>query len=841
MKMGKVATPVIGVVIIVLIVLIGSITPLISILNPATGVVQNSRNLVISNQSYNLPGLQNQVEVIQDSNGVYHIYAQSSADLYYALGFIQAKDRLFQIEVFGLEGMGQMGNFFGNSYLNYDTFQTMTGAPLTAMQDWSTVHSAISTNSTDATTSTALLSYANGINAYINYSESHHTLPLLFKLLGVSPYYWTPVYSFAVQELMTQTLEFGASGLQFSLIYSMLGNSTYNLIPTFSPVQSYYYGGYSGAPNATVLAESQNTYSANATVISLTKYLLKEFAYDPPTYFPVNVPDHSNEIVIAGNRTSTGNPILMGGPVLGFSLPAIWFQVQLVAPGIDAYGVVLPGDPAIVIGFNSNIAWTLTDTQAISDGTFFFVQEVSNGNYYWNSTMHPLMSYSINGMTVNYTNLGPVMAQSGDVAIVMDWMGNMFSNDLGALLNIMTSSNWNDFRSALSIWKAPYQNFAFANRTMIADISPAYYPIFSGTTYNPGAIMPGDGSEYISGSIPYNMVPQVVNPSSGFIVSSNQRQVGPAYPYWYGNTMSFSDGYRAMMEVNYLKNHTDLSVHNIMSFQQLNYTDYSAQVAVPIIMNYIANSTNQTLKDASSIFSNWNYSMQTGSTAASLWFFTYEYLFNEIFLPYLESIGWLPGENLTLGTPSGMSGSLPNTAGYASLDVDMLHFIMQGGEAPFAVDNYSTMQGLVNNAVIQAMNHLLSLYPQGNFTWGNFYGFEFPNLFGLNQFSVGPISKGGDFNTPNDASGVGPLNYPTGGQSWAMVVNLSNVSRSLGVYPGGQSGDPASSLYSNYINNWANGDYLPLIYVQGSSSFPSSEIMAVITLNTTGGGTGVGY
>ncbi|EQD27887.1 peptidase S45 penicillin amidase, partial [mine drainage metagenome] len=512
----------------------------------------------------------------------------------------------------------------------------------------------------------------------------------------------------------------------------------------------------------------------------------------------------------------------MGGPVLGFSLPAIWFQVQLVAPGIDAYRVVLPGDPAIVIGFNNNIAWTLTDTQSISDGTFFFVQQVSNGQYYWNSTEHPVITHSINGVDVNYTNLGSIMVQNGSLALVMDWMGNMFSNDLGALLNLMTSSNWNEFRDALSIWKAPYQNFAFANRTMIADISPAYYPIFSGKVYNPGAIMPGNGSEYITGSIPYSMVPQVVNPSQGFIVSSNQRQVGPAYPYWYGNTLSFSDGFRAMMEVNYLENHTGISVKQLSAFQQQNYTDYSAQLAVPRIIGYISGSTNATLERASSIFSGWNYSMETGSTAATLWFFTYEYLFKDVFLPYLDSIGWLHGENKTLGTPSGMSGSLPNTTGYASLDVDLVNYLVNHVSAPFGSDASPTMKGLVDQAVNQAMNYLLSMYPSGNFTWGKFYGFGFPNLFGLSSFNVGPISKGGDFNTPNDASGVGPDNYPTGGQSWVMVVNLSNVSRSIGVYPGGQSEDPASSQYSNYVMDWINGNYLPLTFAEKASDIHAS-------------------
>ena len=103
-----------------------------------------------------------------------------------------------------------------SSNQNYDKFQTMTGAPITAEMDWSTVFDNRATNNTDATTSTALLSYADGINVYINYSEAHNTLPLLFKLLGVSPYYWTPVYSFAVQEIMAQTLEFGDTGLFFA-------------------------------------------------------------------------------------------------------------------------------------------------------------------------------------------------------------------------------------------------------------------------------------------------------------------------------------------------------------------------------------------------------------------------------------------------------------------------------------------------------------------------------------------------------------------------------------------------------------------------------------------------
>ena len=350
MRKRALIAPIVGVLIVVIIVVLGSFSPLISILNPSTGVIQNTRNLVIGNESISLPGLTGKVVVVQDSYGVYHIYASSTKDLYYALGFIQAKERLEEIEVFGLEGMGQMQSIFGSSYYNYDKFQTLTGAPITAQKDWNSVVNNASVNATDLLTKEAMQSYSSGINASINYSESHHTVPVLFKLLGVKPYYWTPVYSYAVQELMTQQLEFGSDSLQFAVLYSTLGNLTYDLIPTFSPVQNYYYGGYGGSTNHSVLSLSHNTYPINSTVLSLAENLLQQFKYDPPTYFNFSTSDHSNEIVVAGNRTTTGSPLLMGGPVLGFSLPAIWFQVQLVGPGLDVYGVVLPGAPAIIIG-----------------------------------------------------------------------------------------------------------------------------------------------------------------------------------------------------------------------------------------------------------------------------------------------------------------------------------------------------------------------------------------------------------------------------------------------------------------------------------------------------------
>ncbi|MEM0321358.1 MAG: penicillin acylase family protein [Thermoprotei archaeon] len=821
----------VGVVVIVIIVLLGVLTPLVTLLNPATGVVHNAVNLAVGDRTYTLPGLTHNVTIIQDVNGVYHIYASDNHDLFYALGFIQAQNRLFQMEVFALTGLGNISTMLGSSYNSYDRFWTTIGAPLTAIRDWEDVLANASLNPTDNLTATALTSYAEGVNAYIAYAEAHSLLPIQFKLLGYKPFNWTPVDSFAVQELES-TLEFGDDGLIFALLYYKLGNATYTLIPTFSPFQTYYYGGYNGPPNPYVLAVSHNTYPVNSTLAYMAHKVAEE--WDPLTLsalsYYLNPTTHSNEWVVSGNRTTTGYPILVGGPVLSFSLPAIWFQVQLVDPSFDVYGVVLPGAPVVVIGFNKYISWTLTDTQAISDGTYFWDQAVENGEYLWDGVWHPVIHYYINGFTVNWTNLGSILYQNGTNALVVTWMGNTFSNDLGALLNVMKAENWGEFKSALEIWKAPYQNFAFEDNSTIADISPACYPIFnstSGLPYNPSSIMPGDGQEYISGCIPYSMVPHVVNPPQGFIVSSNQRQVGPAYPYWFGNTMTFSPGFRALMEVNYLGTHPKVSVQDMMRLQGNNYTDYEAALTLPYIIRDLSNSTDPLVVQALAQLKSWNYEMDTNSTAASIWFYTYMYLYNDTFIPYLYAKGILPAYKDVIN-PSGMGGSLPGTTGLPSSDVVLANIIMTGNPTPFS---NNTLSQLLVEAVNQAMRFLTSSYPNGNYTWGHFYGFYFPSLLGVSALSVGPLPRGGDYNTPNDASGGGPpSNWPSGGQSWTMVVPMPNTSESWGVYPGGQSENPASQFYSNYISVWMSGGYLPLYFVGSPSIFPSNLVMDTVTL-----------
>ncbi len=823
--------PFFSVVIVVLILVVSYATPLGAILNPESGVWQNAANLKFSNATFSLPGLKQNVTVIQDTEGVYHIYASNNHDLFYSLGFVQARNRLWQMDIFRRAAIGQLAPVLGAGYRTYDSFQLNLGLYISAQKDWNQIQANAATNSTDELSVLAVEAYSAGVNAYINYSSSHNDLPFMFKLLGYSPSPWTPVDSYAVQEYMIQNLEYGSDALLYTLLQYKMGNATTASIPDFSPIPQVYYAGFNGVPNPSVVAEMNNDWGINATTASMTYSLWKKFqGFDIPHVFPPNPSDHSNEWVVAGNRTSTGSPILVGGPVLAFTLPPIWFQVQLVDPQYDVYGVVLPGAPVVVIGHNQQIAWTLTDVQAISWGTYFFEQQVNATSYLSNGTWDTLNTYKIFGQKFEWTNLGPVMEEQNGLAIVMDWMGNRFTNDLGSLLLIMSSTDWSQFSSALTFWNAPYQNFAFASSSMIADISPGYYPVFArtgGVPFNPGSLMPGDGEQYISGSIPFSLIPQAVSPTSGFIVSSNQRSVGPAYPYWFGNTMSFAVGSRAETVYSYLAAHTDVSVQQFEQLQQHNYTDHGAVMSVPGIVSLLSNSTNGTVQKAIGMLRDWNFQMSANSVAASVWWFFYMSFFNNTVGPVMEKYGVY--QSYSDIRFSGMGGSYSGTIGLASLDEDVLATLAYNYTG---LITHSKLWTVAYDSMLGAMSTLQK--SGSNLSWGHFYGFYFPSLTGVGAVSVGPLNSGGDYMTLNDASGFLPSNPATGGQSFTYVANLTNLSDSYGVYPGGQSENPASGQYSNYVFVWIKGDYLPLLYFPTARSVPHNMIMQKWTLRPGG-------
>ena len=822
---------VLGIVVIALVGAASAAPPLsvlLSASNPQGYVYGYSMNAVVRSEALRVPGLLRPVTVVVDRYGVYHIYAQDLHDLFLALGWVEAENRLWQMDLLRRASAGNLSPILGPSYLQSDIFQRLIGNLVTAERDWNETLALARNDSEANLTVMALEAFSQGVNDYIEYAERRGELPFMFALLHYRPSNWTPVDSFLVQQYMVEGLEFSDDPLILSLLYYKMGNLTNYLVPPFPPIPQVYYAGYQGPPNETVAREAMNIWPINSTIASMAYQVVKE--WDPP--FISGGSEHSNEWVVAGWRTATGHPILVGGPVLPFTLPMIWIQAQLVAPGLDVYGVIIPGEPAVVIGFNRHIAWTLTDVEAISWGTFFLVQTVNATDYYFNGSWHPIVRYDVLGTVVNWTNWGPIMARNGSLALVMYWLGNTYSNDLGVLLEIAMASNLSQFEEALRGWAVPYQNFAYADSENIADFSAGLYPIWATANgslpYSPDAIMPGDGQEYVKGFIPFSDIPHSVNPPEGFIVSSNQRQVGPAYPYWFGDSMTPSPGTRAWVVYDYLEYHTNVTIQDMMELQW-NETDLAAAWTTPRIIEALEGSSNPYAREALQILEGWNYTMAPGSRAATVWFYIYSEIYFNVIYGLFNKTGFWPEFSAIRPGPAG--GSWPGTIGVPSFDEDIIHMLVTGSGWPIY---NGSVDELIVNSTVEAMELLYKYYPNGNFTWANFYGFYWPSLTGAEALGYGPVRIGGDYFTLNDAPGGGggplPASPATSGQSFTFIANLANLSDSYGVFPGGQSENPASPLYDNYIPVWASKSYLPLLFVPNATAFGPGQVWAVITM-----------
>ena len=246
--------------------------------------------------------------------------------------------------------------------------------------------------------------------------------------------------------------------------------------------------------------------------------------------------------------------MLAGDPHLPQTLPSVWYQAALSAPGLAVTGVTVPGLPGVLIGHNAHVAWSLTDVQ--NQATLFYTEQTSparRGQYFWRGAWRPMrqVHYTIPvrggapvPLTVDLTVHGPVMTRAGQTTSV-DWMGNIPSPDLAVLLAIDKAANFAQFRAALAAWRAPAQNFVYADdHGNIGAISAGYYPLVRHG--DPWLPLPGTGADDVAGVIPYRAVPQVYDPPGHVVATANQRPVGPSYPYYLGTTADFFDpGYRA--------------------------------------------------------------------------------------------------------------------------------------------------------------------------------------------------------------------------------------------------------------------------------------------------------
>ena len=773
--------------------------------NPVTGAWTMAADARDTDRNIRLGGLDQPVRVLLEQDGTAHISAQTDHDLYLATGYVHARFRLFQMDLLRRQGTGRLSEIVGKAALDTDRFELQLGLLRTAQAEWNALPS-------DDPSRAALIAYAEGVNDRVAEATNNHQLDAMFTLLGYQPRSWTPVDSLLVKGDMTQTLNFTDTPLVMAVLKQSLGSDlTKEWFPVLPPnVQSPYdpgpYPQHAPAPieatRQVTDAEAQSAGALYAKLASLPEGL-------------VATGGASNNWAVAGAKSTSGGALLAGDPHLHLTLPAIWFQLTMDSPNYHAAGVSIPGTPVVLIGHNEHIAWSLTDAQ--NQQTFFYQEkEDAAGHpnqYFWKGSWQdyktvgydiPVLRDKTQHLIVKLSVHGPVISERGITTSVW-WAGNMPSQDLGVLLRVGQAANWMDFRNALREWYSPTHNFVYADdRGNIGLISAGYYPqIAQVAQAEPWLPMSGTGEYDVVGTIPYDDIPQVYNPPNGIIWSANQRQVTSDYPYYIGTAANFFDpGYRANEIHRVLSTKRKLSAGDMQALQT-DTRDFLAAEIVPVLLKTLSESQlSATEGTAADLLRDWNYRMDADSAAATVWSFFWSNYVDETFGPWWRSraVGINIGEVFdTLGQ---------DLEAWTLNDLHNKTFNAPGVGSRTAVE---AERAAFRDAITQLSKRLG--HDPRTWTWGKVHQRELENLAQVSGLSYGPRPDRGDSHTPLAAP-----DFPsTHGPSWRMVVDWGTHSFQ-GVYPGGQSENPASPWYTNHAGTWWDGLLNPMLGASAAAS-----------------------
>ncbi|MCO6475523.1 MAG: penicillin acylase family protein [Phaeodactylibacter sp.] len=728
--------------------------------------------------------LQAPVQVAFDERMVPHIFAENLHDAAFIQGYVTARDRLWQMDFLTRAAVGRISEIIGEQALEYDRGQRRKGMLLAAenaLKGWS--------RSPDETA--LLQAYSDGVNAYLE-SLSPADYPLEFKLMGYAPEPWAPLKCAIFFKYMAETLCFRSYDIPASNTLGLLGPELFGqLFPEYNPRQSPIIPetvewGFEKVPLERAPASSPEMMSGPVRHRQLPQ-----------------APDGigSNNWAVAGSKTATGRPILCNDPHLGLRLPAIWYEVQLSIPGLNAYGVSLPGVPGIIIGFNDQIAWGVTNAgHDVLDWYEVEWADEEKNTYYYDGKPQVVSRLveviNVRGRqepvldTVKYTAWGPVVYEGGGPgqSLAMHWVALSTPEpkpfyEIGTFLRLMQSQGLGDYVDALKGFESPAQNFAFASAA--GDIAITVNGSLPLKRDQQGRFIQDgrDPENAWYGFIPRDQIPRVANPEQGFVASANQRSTGQDYPYYYNGKF---DHYRGRYINRRLEQMDSITVEDMMALQLDNYS-ILAEEGAPLLLSLL-DATASARKDDPEI------------EALRSWDFRFE---KEAQAPVLFSRWLEETQRLAFDEIYTREDSMELIAPEPWLLLSLLR--SEPGHSIFDIQGTGAIETAYEVAV-QALESVLKEDLLEN--WSIYKNTHIGHLARIAPFSIGFVDIGGFGEAPNAIK-------DDHGPSWRMVVALGEPVEAYGVYPGGQSGNPGSPYYQSMVQQWAEGEYNPLFLMKG--------------------------
>lgn len=813
----------------------GPLPPLGALLDPASGVWAAARTAELPRDALGrIPNLSASVEVRYDRRGVPHIFAASEDDAVRALGFVVARDRLFQLEAQTRAATGRLTEWAGPIALDTDREMRLLGLPRAARR-------AMAGLGPTSPGRAAIDAYADGVNAWIDALDRAHW-PIEYKMLAARPERWEPINSIHLFNRMGWTLAYD-EGEQLRLaVAAVVGQAAATaLFPLDSPIQEPIQPNGSRSPRFDFARlpppGPPDTLAARLALLMPTRLTPGEDSDVPSCLSAVvcGLPSSSfasNNWAVAPRRAAGGVALLAGDPHLELTLPSIWYEAHLVVPGqLDIYGVTIPGIPGIVIGFNRHLAWSLTNTGAdVLDLYRETVDSVSHPSRYrldgaWHELEREVETYfgkrgeRLAADTLLFTHRGP-LSRSGSERLSMRWTVLEAKLEPRVFLEAARASTVRDFLDTMARgFGAPAQNMVVADgQGSIAIRSTGHYPLRpnrgDGLTIRDGSISANDWQ----GSWPLERYPQAFNPPQGYLASANQQPIDPKTAYAYLGHGAGFDPWRAM-HINRLLRADSSVTPDAMRRYQTDPGSVRAELFAPFIARAAhaaaARGTGSPkLDSAAAMLAAWDRRYTRESEGAVLF---------EASMRQLVARTWdelAPNGGARVATPvSAVLLGLLNDSSSAWWD-------HRG-----TVDRREDRDAIVAASLAAAYDSLTRVFgAPGAGAWG--IGRALPSrmmhLLRLPGFSVTNVAVQGGPGTLNPAGGFGP--------SWRMVVELGPEVRGWGTYPGGQSGNPVSVRYLDRLSFWRDGLLDTLRVPRDSGAMTGADVRARLVLRPMGAG-----
>jgi penicillin amidase len=805
---------------------IGPVPPIGPLLDPANGVwgLAASTNFP-ARQFRSIPGLRDSVSVVFDDRGVPHIFAKDELDAWRALGFVVARDRLFQMETQTRAASGRLSEWVSNpQILAADRESRAIGLA------WGAERKAAAYDKASPAWQ-AMQAYADGVNAWIS-GMKPRDLPLEYRLLNAKPIKWEPIHSFYFLARMSLTLGLNDNTIRRLHAQALVGKQAAEaLFPVNSPIQEPIQPNGQNAPRFDFIDLPPPGNPDPSALAALTARRQVLAALAP---LPKDEPSDavgSNNWAVSPRRSSSGNALLAGDPHLDLTLPSVWYEMHISVPNrIDAAGVGFPGMPGVVIGFNRDVAWTFTNTG--SDVDDFYAEKVDNADRpsryqvdgKWRDLEKKVEEYRNRGGrvihtdTLYFTHRGPMRKLLGQW-MSMRWTAYEPSHEPDNFLALAGTHSVNDWLYAMRDYVAPTQNGLVADRAgNIAIRSSGAYPVRPGDgrgdVIRDGSISASDWQGFLT----LDRYPGAMNPAQGYLASANQQPVDPRQnPAYMGS--SWYSPWRAMRINALLRADSQVTPDDMRSFQ----TDPGSARADAFVPLFLAAASrldsggraDAKLRDAARLLGEWNRRYTMDNRRAVL----FEAAMRELSRRTWDELSDSAGVHLT-----DAASMFPEPQLILELTTSPTSIWWDNRKTPMREDRdailASSLAAGYDTVVVRNGKP-----DDKRWAWSERRKASIRHLLRIPALAAPRVPIQGGPGLLNPSQGEG-----TQGSSWRMVVELGPTMRAWAVYPGGQSGSPASGRYLDRLSRWANGQLDEVLFPKTPSDLDRKRIISTLTL-----------